>query len=219
MSFEQRTGDAQRMVEVAKEDLWSVPAVRNRLIHVAYGAENIVPTEASSLLRYVRTPTTLHIRFAPDFFVADRDDPARTYLLEYKCTRSPLRYQGRINEIRRTTGNPAIGTADIGQWEASAYDNYRALAKLGIRVAVLNYCAYHPRPLLCEFVDRVAAIHRNVPRPTDRKGSGTPFVNIDLNHLRSFETFLAEEHGLELAVTAPLVGRVATRLLAELPSH
>jgi hypothetical protein len=81
---------------------------------------------------------------------------------------------------------------------------------------VLNYCAYHPRPLVCDFVDRAAELGRFTVRDT-LTGSKTPFINLDLRELRSLEDFLVEEHRLERRLVKPHCDWIGRRLLARIP--
>jgi hypothetical protein len=171
MGFADRLEQTNAVVAALRVGLWENPVVSQRLVHVDYGAEHIVPEEVRKIIRFIHTETARHIKFAPDFFVVDKRYPQRIYLLEYKCTQTPLYSRNRIEMIRRKSPRKEIDWQDIGQWEAEAYDNYRALAKLGIRVAILNYCAYHDRLLVCDFVERVTPLHRDRVRLATTRGS------------------------------------------------
>ncbi len=85
--------------------------------------------------------------------------------------------------------------------EADAYDNYLSLYNANVRIAILNYCAYHSRLLLCDFIENIVLLHRdNVT--VSRDGSGTPFINFDCNSMRSLDTFIFEEHGVKVNETS-----------------
>lgn len=217
MGFADRLEQTNAVIAALRADLWESPVVSQRLIHVDYGAEHIVPKEVHAIIRFIYTETTRHIKFAPDFFVVDKRCPERTYLLEYKCTQTPLYSRNRIEMIREKSPRKEIDWQDIGQWEAEAYDNYQALAKLGIRVVILNYCAYHDRLLVCDFVQRVTPLHRDQVRLTTTRGSRTPFINFDLNTMRSLEEFLVAEHDFDIEQVKPLCANVKQRLQIELP--
>jgi hypothetical protein len=217
MSFAKRLAQTNVVVAALESGLWASPLLSQRLAHVNYGAEHLIPPQVHQVIRFAHTKTTRHIRFAPDFFVVDRRDPKRTYLLEYKCTQTPLFSRGRINMLRQQSPNKDIDWPDVGQIEAEAYDNYRALADAGIRMALLDYCAYHERLIVCDFVERITPFHKSHVQTATPTGSGTPFINFDLRAMRSLEEFIAAEHGLELRQLDPLCARIKQVLQQELP--
>ncbi len=217
MSFARRLKQTNAVIAALRSGLWESDLLTPRLVHVDYGAENLIPPQVHKIIRFAHTETTRHIRFAPDFFVTDRRAPANTYLLEYKCTQTPLFSRGRINMLQRQSPRRDIDWQDIGQIEAEAFDNYRALADAGIRMALLDYCAYHERLIVCDFVERITPLHRDRVRTATRTGSRTPFINFDLRALRSLEEFIAAEHGFELHQLGPLCARIKQILRQELP--
>lgn len=81
MGFADRLEQTNAVIAALRADLWESPVVSQRLIHVDYGAEHIVPKEVHAIIRFIYTETTRHIKFAPDFFVVDKRCPERTYLL------------------------------------------------------------------------------------------------------------------------------------------
>jgi hypothetical protein len=217
MSFAKRLAQTNVVIAALESGLWTSPLLSQRLMHVNYGAENLIPPQVHQIIRFAHTNTTRHIRFAPDFFVVDRRDPKCTYLLEYKCTQTPLFSRGRISMLRRQSPRKDIDWPDVGQMEAEAYDNYRALADAGVRMALLDYCAYHERLIVCDFVERVTPLHRDQVRTATRTGSRTAFINFDLNAMRSLEEFIAAEHGFELRQLETLCARIKQVLQQELP--
>lgn len=217
MSFGERIQQTQVVVETLETLLWTQPAISQRLAHVAFGAENILPRTIHEIIRYTRTPTVRHIRYSPDAFVVDRRSPEKTYLLEYKCTQTPLYSRTRIQTIGSNSSRGGLDWPDIGQWEAEAFDNYKALSTLGIRVAVLNYCAYHSRPLVCDFIDCISPLHRDQVTTNTMTGSRTPFVNFDLAAMRTLEEFLIAEHDFTSEQIAPLCEKIQLHLQMALP--
>lgn len=216
-NFGGRSEESQIVVKTFTAGLWERPEIKTRLAHVQYGYETHIPSEIRDRMRFLYNETARYIRFAPDFFLLDLNNLEHLYLLEYKCTRTPLWSRGRINQVAAYARNPGLDWPDIGQWEASAFDNYTALWGINIRVAVLNYCAYHPRPLVCDFVDRAIELWRDKVRTDTTTGSRTPFVNLDLREFRTLADFLIEEHGLNRGVVEPLCDCIAKDLLAKLP--
>lgn len=197
--FGGRTQDAQTLISIVTENLWENALVKRRLRHVQYGYETHIPSEVREKMRRLYNETARYIRFAPDFFVLDLENLENLYLLEYKCTRTPLYSTQRISFLQYQASRLGMGgleAHDVGQWEASAYDNYQALWSIGVRVAILNYCAYHPRPLLCDFVDRAQVLNRSEVQTETLTGSRTPFVNLDLRAFRTLADFLVQEHCL-----------------------
>lgn len=218
--FRERTQDAQRVIEVVTGTVWENPKVKRRLLYVQYGYETHIPPEVREKMRYLYNETARYIRFAPDFFVLDLENLECLYLLEYKCTRTPVYSKRRISYLRTRACQPGLDWKDIGQWEASAYDNYKALWRIGVRVAILNYCAYHSRPLLCDFVDRAYELDRFQVQTDTRTGSKTPFVNLDLRKFRTLYEFLVQEHQLQPPlsdVVAHFCKKAEQTLLERLP--
>lgn len=215
--FGDRTQEAQIVVQVIQKHVWDHPQIRSRVYHVQYGYETHIPDEIRQKLRHIRTDTSRYIRFAPDFFVLDQVNPDRMYLLEYKSTRTPLYSQQRIDYLAAQARIPRLDWQSIGQWEAMAYDNYKALQDIGVRVAVLNYCAYHPRKVVCDFVESAQEIGRYEVVTDTQTGSKTPFVNIDLRNLRSLAEFLRDEHGIDWAIARSVYIDAVGILQKEMP--
>lgn len=218
MGFGDRTKQSDTLIQIVKEHLWNHPSISGRFLHVAFGQETHLPGEAMAVLRDLRHNVTAYfIRFAPDYFVIDNSDPAKLYLLEYKCTQTPLFSGGRIRDIGIELRKPPLDWPDIGQWELEPYNNYVRLTSLGVKVAVLNYCAYHHRHILCDFVDAIPDVYREKVRLGTLVGSGTPYVNFDLKAMRSLHDFLCQEHNLDTDVISPICNGIETELLDKLP--
>ena len=112
----------------------------------------------------------------------------------------------------KTTTTPRYRAGDkqwnIGQVEADQWERYMRLIGEGNKMALLIYCSYHSRPLLCDYPIQnwVVADRRRVMSTT--RGSGTDYCNIDLTKLRTFGRFMADEFGVPEAVSNPLIGSV-----------
>ena len=218
MGFGDRTKQSDTLIQIVKEHLWDHPSISDRFLHVAFGQETHLPGEAMALLRGLRHNVTAYfIRFAPDFFVIDKSDPGKIYLLEYKCTQTPLYSTGRIRNIGAELNKPSLDWPYIGQWELEPYNNYMRLTSLGVKVAVLNYCAYHRRHILCDFVDAIPDVYREEVRLGTLAGSGTPYVNFDLESMRSLQDFLCQVHDLNQDVVSTICSEIETELLDRLP--
>ena len=220
MEFKDRTEGSDVLIEVVNRHIWS----KSRLLyHVETGYETHIPEEARSYLRYVRNATARHIRFAPDFMVVERDRPENVYFLEYKCTQTPLYSPKRIDEVAEEAGRESLdwqdNWPDIGQCEAEAYDNYMALSEIGVRVAILNYVAYHDRFLICDFVDKVKELRRYFVTTDTETGSRTPYINFDVTLMRTLQEFLEAEHPIPSGSMGPYFTAVCSDLRSQLPTR
>lgn len=185
---------------------------------VPLGYETHITDEVRELLRFVQNETSAYIKFAPDYFVVDNSNPENVYLLEFKCTRTPLYSPERINKLRLEASDYSLEAKTIGQMEQAPFDNYFRLSRMRIRVAILNYCAYADQMLLCEFVERIKVIHRDIVRTTTVRGSRTPYVNVDMRSMRLFTNFLCDEHPrLNREIIEERVGNTIVRLRDSLP--
>ncbi len=216
VSFRTRTEDAAKLIGIIEECVFAPCGPRLRMI--PFGYETHIPEEIRTLLRFERTITARHIKFAPDFFVVDVENPEGVYLLEFKATRTPLYSSNRIRSIQRETGDPSLGWESIGQMEALAYDNYVALDGIEVRMTVLNYCAYNENPLRCDFIGNFKIVHRDVVQTAHLKGSGTPWVNYDLRCIRGLTQFISNEHRIDHDEVDSLVTDAQEALAKALPT-
>ncbi len=217
MGFEDRTAQANTLISSVTASVWEHPNLKSRFHHIPFGYETHIPENVRQKLRFIRTNAARHVKFAPDFFLLDDQLPEKVYLLEYKCTQTPIALASRISAVAKAAHKPGLKAEDIGQWEEAAYDNYLALHSIGASTVIVNYCAYHPRLLLCDFVHRVELLLRaSVTTPT-QTGSRTPFVNIDLNSMPTLNTFLTDEHGVAPAIIDPIFDGLKQQLATLLP--
>ena len=178
MLFEERSQVATTLVDIVSKHFWNSDELQS-LYHVEMGYETQeIPEDIREHLRHIRNKTTRHIRFVPDCLIVDKVNPDNIYYLEYKCTLTTAGYPNR------------------GQMELDAYDNYEALQSIGVKVAVLNYIAYHERLLLCDFIENIRVVRRSEGMTQTATGSRTPFVNTDLNGMRTLLEFLVDTHGI-----------------------
>lgn len=196
MAFSHRLNQANILVETLNKYIWLPLAPRITL--VPFGYETHVPSNIRQQMRFLRTVTSKFVRFTPDFFVLDQANLEHMYLLDYKATQTPLYSSKRISLIQEKAGIKNLSWEDIGQMEADAYDNYVALQSINVRVVVLNYCAYHRRVLLCDYIQNISELYRDIVTTEAERGSRTPFVNFNCNEARTLFAFLKEEHGIEI---------------------
>lgn len=207
------------MIEIVTRHVWdSLESVEL----VPWGYETHVSQEIRDIITsdsFDDDPTSRHIRSSPDFFSVQQELDI-IYFLECKATVTPLWSPNRIREISEKAGLPPpnkLRWEDIGQLEAAAYDNYMALKKLGAKVAVLNYVAYHERLLLCEFIENITEIGRYTVRNKDTKGSGEPFINFDVTQMRTLEDFLIQEHRVIPDYIVPMIQAACRELEEKIP--
>lgn len=176
MSFNERAKKSSVLAELLEKHIWKQCEVFGiRLATIGY--ENFIPSDVRDLLINLNTPTSLFVRFLPDYVLVNREN---VILVDYKVTTTP----------RYTLEDKQWG---YGQVEARAYENYLKLKEMGINVAILNYCSYHKRPFLMDYVDMsfIEGSPRSV-KNTNR-GSGTLYYNIKLYEMRDLVSFLEQE--------------------------
>ena len=217
--FEIRTADAETMANILRDALFTY--LTEYLYLVPFGYEtHIKQQQVRETLRFVRNETASYIKFAPDYFILDRTNPEKVYLLEFKSTRTPLWSSRRIDLLKREAKDPTLSAETIGQMELAAYENYKRLNSISVNVAVLNYCAYAHEKLVCDFIERIKVIHRDVVRLFTVKGSRTPFANIDIRSMRTLTQFLCEEHPkVDRHLVERYVTEASSKLLDALPSY
>ena len=199
MPFEERSQVATTLVDIISKHFWDSNVLQS-VYHVETGYETQeMPENVREHLRHIRNKTTRHIRFTPDFLIVDKVNPDNIYYLEYKCTQTTAGYPNR------------------GQMELDAYDNYAALHKIGVKVAVLNYVAYHNRLLLCDFIENIKVVRRSEGLTQTTTGSRTPFVNTDLNGMRTLLEFLVETHGINRDTITQNFDTACAELQSKLP--
>lgn len=216
MEFQDRTEGSDILIQVLRQHFWDKS---ESLYHVETGYETHIPEDIRETLRYVYNETARHLRFAPDFLVVQRQNPDNVYYLEYKCTQTPIYSENRIRLIEQRSGRQSLRWQDIGQCEREAFDNYVALSRIGVKVAVLNYIAYHERPLLCDFIENIVELHRDEVTTATQTGSRTPFVNFDATSMRTLQEFLAETHSIHSERIATYFENVLSELRQQLPTR
>lgn len=195
MKFQNRSTASDTLINIVTHYIWdNIPSI----YHVKIGYESHIPSNVRQILRYIRTKTAHQIRYSPDTLIVDRQNPDNTYLLEYKCTQTPIFSQSLIRQITRQTNNPSFSWKDIGRCEREAFDNYLALHSIGVRVVILYYIAYHRRYLLCDFIENIREIYRNKAINPTQLGSGTPMTNFDANSMNTFSTFIQKTHNIQI---------------------
>lgn len=196
MDFSNRTQKANKLIELLNEHYWCTQGIQdtNRIFHESYGYETHVSDLVKTELRHIYTTTVKHIRFTPDCIVGQTNSraPEPVLLLEYKVTTTP-RYTLKDDQW------------NSGQIEADAWDNYTNLMKIRVQIAVIIFCPYHPRPLLCDFPDSGWLTNPRTQVMQSTSGSRTDYCNIDLRKLRTFTEFMSAHFAVPKATSDPLV--------------
>jgi hypothetical protein len=198
MPFNTRIHQANSLIEIMNNEIWNKAGFNDRFIIAPYGYETHIQQNVRTNLINSTIITAQFIRFTPDFFLIDMSNPDAVHFLEYKLTWTPLYSSKRINHIKKHSGVADLTANVIGQMEAAAYDSYISIVKIGVRVAILNYCSYHHRPLLCKFVENIKLLFRDNVSTLTYTGSGTPYINFDCRSLRTFQDFMSEEHDVRM---------------------
>ena len=118
------------------------------------------------------------------------------------------------DQITRNVKRQPFPREDIGRCEQDAYDNYVLLGKMGIRVAILYYVAYHEKPLLCDFIENIEEIDRS-DGLVGKGDSQTAIVNFDNRSMRSLP--LSDTHEIPIDIVAPYYQSTVKELLKRLP--
>lgn len=200
MTFGDRTRQADAFVQLMLQHFWSHPSLlRDGVFTAPYGYETHIPSGVQQRLKCLLTPVTQHVRFTPDYIVgrlpgvlSHSSESAKVppvVLWDYKVTATP-RYSFGAKQWT------------IGQIEAAAWDQYRRLVRAQVPVVLNIYCPYHTRPLLAGIPEDRWLIS-GPRRPAVSRGSGTPYVNIDLAQLDSLDDFLADLWSLSRTLTTP----------------
>lgn len=189
-SFKDRHKTTNAFIELLHEFLWKKIDEKFGIKHFAVGYENLFPEKIQNILRKIYDRTSIFIRFLPDYMIVDLKNK-RSWFIEYKVTRTP-----RYSEGYRQWS--------IGQVEANAWENYIDLQKIKVKVIVCVFCPYHKRPLLCSYPKDELAI-RNKTFVKTSLGSGTPYINLDLEKFEWFHNFISRELGIPKEVICKLL--------------
>ncbi|WP_427340515.1 hypothetical protein [Caloranaerobacter sp. DY30410] len=194
MSFYNRTQISNALIKYMKNFYWNNDIIKNKykIFHHPYGYETHINNQVRETLISKTSNTAKHIRFTPDYLLIQSNN-TNDFLLEYKVTKTP----------RYIFGDKQW---NIGQIEADALENYLNLINAGINVAVLVYCPYHPRPLLCDIPnERWITSERLTPRYSS--GSGTDYYNINLSLLNTFDDFMKKFFSIPANLTTSLLNK------------
>ena len=202
MSFIQRQEKAQALISLFIQHYWDTEEITQRygLVHEPYGYETHIGQPAQDVLKQVRSSTSRHIRFTPDVIIASKIGSLsdRVILVDYKVMTTP----------RYTLGDDQWNQ---GQVEADAWDNYMSLWSVDVKVALLIYCAYHSRPILCDWPREDVITRPRTKVQVTGKGSSTDYCDIELTGFQTVDKFMEATFGVPQTVSQGLL----RKLLAE----
>jgi len=203
MGFSKRRDKSEILIKLLTNYFWNDAKKEFNIVQCFWGYENVISDNMMiDMLKRSRSSTANYIRFQPDFIVAGE---SCVFLMEYKVTSTP-RYSERERQW------------DIGQVEADAWSNYLRLISIGVNIGILIYCPYHRHPLLCDIPKIDWEIRSGFVKSTVT-GSGTPYVNIDLQKLRTFSKFMVDEFKIDLKFLAPRVRLILRTAREVLPTQ
>lgn len=207
MNNAERVEQAEGLVNAVRNHYWLAEPIAGRhgFHHEAHGYEHDTPEEERVRLRYRYDDEAFAIRFQPDarVFQISEFQENRNLLIEYKATTTP-RYTFHRNQWNR------------GQIEADPWEHYLQLMREDRTVAILNYCSYHLRPLLCDFPSENWQIGGRQRVKSTQTGSRTDYYNINLRLMRSFDQFMLDEFGVPQETSLPLI-RAALAVIRRIP--
>lgn len=192
MPFAHRTEVSTRIIHELNDNYWLTDIIKNKYLihHIPYGYETHIDENTRKVLISKSSKTAKHIRFTPDFLLFQNNN-SMDFLLEYKVTKTPRYSFGKAQW-------------NYGQIEADAWDNYMNLMNANINVAIIIYCPYHNRPLLCDIPSQ-NWIFQGRQSTSMSRGSGTDFVNIDLTQLSTFDDFMEKIFNIPTNITKSLL--------------
>jgi hypothetical protein len=201
----ERVAQAESFVEIMLRHYWTSEAVVqvHGFQHEPHGYEHHVPPHERNQLRYRYDQEAFDIRFRPDALVTQGGVGEETYnLIEYKTTTTP-RYSFYAMQW------------DRGQIEADPWEYYLRRIEEGERLAILNYCSFHARPLLCDYPTLQWQVGQRQQVYSTVTGSRTDYYNTNLRMMRPFEQFMQEEFGVPEAISMPLIRQALAEILGD----
>ena len=205
MAFKRRLDQSVALTDLLDAIYWVNPSIREGqgFRHTAYGYETHLPEEVRERLIQTNDPMAQTIRFQPDYLITQVTGGGTEFLkLEYKTTTTP-RYSERDQQWH------------IGQVEADPWEYYLRITKQGERMALFIYCAFHPHPLLCDFPTGDWEISPRRQVRSTQTGSYTDYYNLDLKKLRTFHQFMADEFGVPIETSTPLLRTVLDKVKSD----
>lgn len=201
MIFEKRSALGEGVAEIINKEIFA----DSKFIVEKFGVEKTHKEIARQLYLFGDDKVSMFIRYFPDYLLMDKARK-KTSFLEYKAMVVPAK-EKRVEWLRNLTGIDDLSVSNVGIIEREAIDNYFLLSKSGFDVVIIVACRYNPKVLLAEWSSNLIVIYRQPERikagPLERanilsKGSGTPWVNIHLDRMRTLRNFLKDEFDFDV---------------------
>jgi hypothetical protein len=191
MTFEERRGNSEKM------DASLITFLNEKHFTVLKtGYEMYAPDGLKQKLRKVHNdPTVRFLRYVPDYFASLGDT---FFFIELKYMDTPIRLDGRIEQLKRISGMDDLTKENVGPVETAAIENYQNLSRIGVKIVLIVYCAYNKNKLLAEWEDKLAIIYKGKVEIGAGNASFTPYTDINLDKMRSFDKFLQDEFGVTI---------------------
>lgn len=134
------------------------------------------------------------IRYTPDFLLIPRAAAraSDSMMIDVKVMYSPVFLSTFRKQLEEKMGR-SVPVEDIGNVEREALLSYQAYQRAGARVAVIVVCSFRKELILCDFVENIRELHRDVEnRNPKSSGSTTPRINVDLSSMRPLDVFVRD---------------------------
>ena len=161
-----------------------------------------------------RNKAIIMCRYMPDFLLLQFQEQAfrDAMFCDVKAMFTPVFLDTFHKQLEKAHG-AKIELHNVANIEREAFDSYKSYHAAGAKVSVLLACSYHPDLALCEYIENMRELYRDVQdRNRQAAGSTTPRVNIDLSSMRSLQQFLRDEFDIEAKKVDVLHARLRERL-------
>jgi hypothetical protein len=161
-----------------------------------------------------RNKAIIMCRYMPDFLLLGFQEQAfrDAMFCDVKAMFTPVFLDTFHKQLEKAHG-AKIALHNVANIEREAFDSYKSYHDAGAKVAVLLACSYHPELALCEYIENMRELYRDVQdRNRQAAGSTTPRVNIDLSSMRPLQQFLKDEFDVDAEMVDKLHARLRERL-------
>ncbi len=158
-------------------------------------------------------PSSMIVKFAPDYILLKKSEPQELYFLEIKASFTPCWSENRVNKIIERHGD-GLNESNIGEIAREALLSY---TRYYPNTIVLYGTSYNPRVLMAQFAEEIECLYcyksigeydcDNCPsregnffeleRNVLSNGSGTPNTNVNLDSFLEAREFF-ERIGIQL---------------------
>ncbi len=168
--------------------------------YIEYGQPFFLHGNSSLTARFKKldikkSAVALLLKFSPDYLIYHRATNT-LFLMDAKSSITPIIFEARVTKLRYESKKHDLDRHRIGEIEREAWDNYNNRFPRE-SVAICFAAPYNPNLILVEWATKLTELFRfELDINKEAGGSRTPHVNIDLDEMRTFSTFFAEEFDL-----------------------